>query len=78
MDGSATRNSSRWWQAQGGNPQALDRFELLPNATGMREIFRRAPAFVSAIMAEDIGRASHDDGRGPRAARKTRSIPRSA
>ena len=24
--------------AQGGNPQVLDHFELLPNATGMREI----------------------------------------
>ena len=38
MDGSAYRKFKQVVEAQGGNPQALDRFELLPNATGMREI----------------------------------------
>ena len=65
MDGSAYRKFKQVVEAQGGNPQALDRFELLPNATGMREILSPRAGFVSAIMAEDIGRASHDDGRGP-------------
>jgi pyrimidine-nucleoside phosphorylase len=41
--------------AQGGNPQALDKFELLPNATGMREIASPRAGYVSAIDAEDIG-----------------------
>src|ERR1700712_4712774 len=33
MDGSAYTNFKQGVAAQGGNPQALDRFELLPNAT---------------------------------------------
>ncbi|MBK9167814.1 MAG: thymidine phosphorylase [Bryobacterales bacterium] len=45
-------------QAQGGDPRALDRFELLPNATGMREIVAPRTGYVSAINAQDIGRAA--------------------
>ena len=51
-------------QAQGGNPQALDRFELLPNATGMREITSPRAGYVSSINAEDIGHASNMIGAG--------------
>jgi thymidine phosphorylase len=51
-------------QAQGGNAQALDRFELLPNATGMREITSPRAGYVSSINAEDIGRASNMIGAG--------------
>ncbi len=51
-------------QAQGGNPQALDRFELLPNATGMREVTSPRGGYVSAIDAEDIGLASNLMGAG--------------
>ena len=50
--------------AQGGNPQVLDRFELLPNALGAREIFTPRGGFVSAINAEDIGRAAAMIGGG--------------
>ncbi len=64
MDGSAYRKFKQVVQAQGGNPLALDRFELLPNATGMREILSPRSGFVSAIMAEDIGRASTMIGAG--------------
>ena len=64
MDGSAYKKFKQVVQAQGGNPQALDRFELLPNATGMREILSPRSGFVSAIMAEDIGRASTMIGAG--------------
>ncbi len=64
MDGSAYRKFKQVVEAQGGNPQALDRFELLPNATGMREILSPRAGFVSAIMAEDIGRASQMIGAG--------------
>jgi pyrimidine-nucleoside phosphorylase len=64
MDGSAYRKFKEVVQAQGGNPQALDRFELLPNATGMREILSPRAGFVSSIMAEDIGRASTMMGAG--------------
>ena len=82
MDGSAYRKFKQVVQAQGGNPQALDRFELLPNATGMREILSPRAGFVSAIMAEDIGRASQMIGAGrgaqgrhdrPRGGRDSRS-----
>ena len=44
-------------QAQGGNPAVLDRFELLPNATGVREISSPRGGYVSAIDASDIGGA---------------------
>jgi pyrimidine-nucleoside phosphorylase len=64
MDGSAYRKFKQVVEAQGGNSQALDRFELLPNATGMREILSPRAGFVSAIMAEDIGRASQMMGAG--------------
>jgi pyrimidine-nucleoside phosphorylase/thymidine phosphorylase len=64
MDGSAYRKFKEVVEAQGGNAQALDRFELLPNATGMREILSPRAGFVSAIMAEDIGRASSMMGAG--------------
>ena len=42
-------------QAQGGNPQVLDSFELLPNATGMREILSPRAGYVTAINAEYVG-----------------------
>src|SRR5438093_5261842 len=38
VDGSGYRKFKQVIQAQGGNPLALDKFALLPNATGMREI----------------------------------------
>jgi len=64
MDGSAYRKFKQVVEAQGGNSQALDKFELLPNASGMREILSPRAGFVSAIMAEDIGRASQMMGAG--------------
>ena len=51
-------------QAQGGNPQVLDRFELLPNATGAKEIASPRAGYVSAIDAEYIGQASAMIGAG--------------
>ena len=64
MDGSAFQKFRQVVEAQGGNSQALDRFDLLPNATGMREVLTPRAGFVSAIMAEDIGRASQMMGAG--------------
>src|SRR5580704_13643780 len=72
MDGSAFQKFRQVVEAQGGNAQALDRFDLLPNATGMREVLTPRAGFVSAIMAEDIGRASQMMGAGR--ARKEDSI----
>lgn len=45
-------------EAQGGNTQSIDKFELLPNATGMREITTSRGGYITAIHAEDIGRAA--------------------
>ncbi|HEX8985443.1 MAG TPA: thymidine phosphorylase, partial [Bryobacteraceae bacterium] len=42
----------------------LERFELLPNATGAREITSPRAGFVSAIAAKDIGLASAMIGAG--------------
>ncbi len=64
VDGSGYRKFKQVIQAQGGNPQALDKFELLPNATGMREIASPRAGYISAIEAEDIGRASTLMGAG--------------
>ena len=50
-DGSAYRKFREVVEAQGGNPQALEKFELLPNATGMREITTSRAGYVSAINA---------------------------
>jgi len=64
LDLSGYRKLKEVIQAQGGNPQVLDRFELLPNATGVREIATPRAGYVSAINAEDIGRASAVIGAG--------------
>jgi pyrimidine-nucleoside phosphorylase/thymidine phosphorylase len=57
LDGSGYRKLKDVIAAQGGNPQVLDRFDLLPNATGMREIVTTRGGYVSAIDAEEIGKA---------------------
>jgi pyrimidine-nucleoside phosphorylase len=64
LDGSGYRKFKDVIEAQGGNPQVLDRFELLPNATGVREIASPRAGYVSAIDAEDIGMASSMIGAG--------------
>ncbi len=64
LDGSGYRKLKEVIAAQGGNPQVLDRFELLPNATGAREIASPRAGYVSAIEAEYIGLASAMIGAG--------------
>jgi len=64
VDGSAYKKFKQAVTAQGGNPQALDKFELLPNATGMREITSPRGGYVTSIDAEDIGTASNMIGAG--------------
>src|ERR1041384_6136102 len=64
VDGSAYRKFKQVVTAQGGNAQALDKFELLPNATGMREIASPRAGYVTSIDAEGIGAASNMSGAG--------------
>jgi thymidine phosphorylase len=64
LDGAGYRKFKEVIQAQGGNPQVLDRFDLLPNATGVREITSPRAGYVSAIEAEYIGLASSMIGAG--------------
>ncbi len=64
VDGSAYKKFKQVVAAQGGNAQALDKFELLPNATGMREVVSPRSGFISSIAAEDIGVASNMIGAG--------------
>jgi pyrimidine-nucleoside phosphorylase/thymidine phosphorylase len=64
LDGSGYRKFKEVIAAQHGNAQVLDKFELLPNATGVREITSPRTGFVSAIDAGDIGRASAAMGAG--------------
>jgi pyrimidine-nucleoside phosphorylase len=64
VDGSGYKKLKQVVAAQGGNPQALDKFELLPNATGMREVSSPRGGYVTSIDAEDIGVASNMIGAG--------------
>ena len=64
LDGSGYRKFKDVIEAQAGNPQVLDRFELLPNATGVREIASPRAGYISAIDAEYIGVASAMIGAG--------------
>jgi pyrimidine-nucleoside phosphorylase len=64
VDGSAYKKFKQAVTAQGGNPQALDNFVLLPNATGAREIASPRAGYVSSIDAQDIGIASNMIGAG--------------
>jgi pyrimidine-nucleoside phosphorylase len=64
VDGSGYRKFKQAVAAQGGNAQALDRFELLPNATGMREVTSPRAGYVSSIDAEYIGVACNMIGAG--------------
>jgi pyrimidine-nucleoside phosphorylase/thymidine phosphorylase len=64
LDGSGYRKLKEVIGAQGGNPAVLDRFELLPNATGAREITSPRGGYISALDAEYIGMASSMIGAG--------------
>ena len=64
LDGSGYRKLKDVIAAQGGNPQVLDRFELLPNATGAQEITTSRGGYVSGIDAELIGQACAVIGAG--------------
>jgi pyrimidine-nucleoside phosphorylase/thymidine phosphorylase len=64
VDGSGYKKFKQVVAAQGGNPQALDKFELLPNATGMREVTSPRGGYVSSIEAQYIGAASNMIGAG--------------
>jgi thymidine phosphorylase len=62
LDSSGYQKFKEVIEAQGGDPQVLDRFDLLPNATGAQEILCPRTGFVSAISAEDIGAAASTIG----------------
>jgi thymidine phosphorylase len=64
LDGSGYRKFKDVITAQGGNPQVLDRFDLLPNATGAQEITTARAGYISGIDAELIGQASAMIGAG--------------
>ncbi|MGD0499374.1 MAG: thymidine phosphorylase [Bryobacteraceae bacterium] len=64
VDGSGYKKLKQVVKAQGGNAQALDKFELLPNATGVKEVASPRGGYVSSIAAEDIGIASNMIGAG--------------
>lgn len=64
LDGSGYRKLKEVILAQGGDANVLDRFELLPNATGAREITSPRSGFVSAIEARGIGEAATMIGGG--------------
>jgi pyrimidine-nucleoside phosphorylase len=64
LDGSGYRKLKDVIEAQGGDARVLDRFDLLPNATGAREILTSRAGYIAAIDAQDIGFASTMIGAG--------------
>ncbi len=64
LDGSGYKKFKEVIAAQGGDAQVLDRFDMLPNATGVREIASPRNGYVSAIEAEAIGLAAAMIGGG--------------
>lgn len=57
-DGSAFAKLQAVIKAQGGDPNVLQQFELLPNANGEHIILSPRAGFVSRINADEIGRAA--------------------
>jgi thymidine phosphorylase len=64
LDGSGYNKFKEVIEAQNGDPRVLDRFDLLPVASGVREVASPRSGYVSAIAAEDIGLASCMIGAG--------------
>jgi pyrimidine-nucleoside phosphorylase/thymidine phosphorylase len=64
IDGSGYRKFKDVIVAQNGNAQVLDRLELLPNATDVREVACPRTGYIKTIDAELIGRASTMIGAG--------------
>ncbi|MBI3896636.1 MAG: thymidine phosphorylase [Acidobacteria bacterium] len=56
-DGSALQKFRQLIEAQGGNPQIMESFELLPNASAEFVISSPRAGYVSRISADDIGQA---------------------
>ncbi len=56
--GAALRKFQDVIAAQGGNPEVLSQFELLPNATGAQEVPAPKSGFITRIHALDIGQAA--------------------
>jgi pyrimidine-nucleoside phosphorylase/thymidine phosphorylase len=56
-DGAALQQFRQILEAQGGNPQVIDSFELLPNASADFVVSSPRAGYVSRISADDIGHA---------------------
>jgi len=57
-DGSALQKFRQLIEVQGGNPQVVDSFELLPTASAEFAISCPRAGYISRISADDIGRAA--------------------
>jgi pyrimidine-nucleoside phosphorylase len=64
ISGEGYRKFKQVIAAQGGNPKVLDQFELLPNATDVREVACPRTGYISTIDAELIGSACTMIGAG--------------
>ena len=51
-------------QFQGGDPRVVDRYDLLPAAPENRDVVAQADGYISALLAEEIGRAAVSLGAG--------------
>ena len=51
-------------QFQGGDPRVVDRYDLLSRAPENRDVVAQADGYISALLAEEIGRAAVSLGAG--------------
>lgn len=63
-DGSAIQKFRDVIAAQGGDPEIVYRFDLLPNASGEQVVSSPRDGYISRINADDIGRAAAMLGAG--------------
>ena len=56
-DGAALQKFRQILEVQGANPQVIDSFEMLPNASADFVISSPRAGYVSRISADDIGHA---------------------
>ena len=57
-EGKALEKFRQMIEAQGGNPQVIDNFELLPNASADFVVSSPRGGYISRISADDIGQAT--------------------
>lgn len=63
-NGAALEKCKAWIEAQGGNPESVDNYDLLPKADYQYEYFSKDSGYIIEILASHLGTASMKLGAG--------------